>query len=260
VTLQKYAALVEYDGALFRGFQAQAAGRTVQGDVEAALRSLTGLETRIHAASRTDSGVHAVGQVVSFRVPGRFDGRTIVRGLNYYLANDVAVRGVCPVDDDFDVRRRAFSRHYRYTIVNEETFSPSLERVALRVGPSLDIGMMREAARLLVGVHDFSSFATSLEEPGPTVRQIHEARFIRHGNVIEFWIAANAFLRHQVRNTIGQLIQVGLGKSSIEGFGELVRRVRQGVAGPAAAARGLCLMKVSYETPLPFACRGAGSA
>ena len=253
MTLQKYAALVEYDGALFRGFQVQAGGRTVQGDLEQALKDLTGAETRIRAASRTDSGVHASGQVVSFRVPERFERRTIVRGLNYYLANDIAVKGVCPIHNDFDVRRMAVGRHYRYTISNDETASPCTDRMALRVAPVLDVSAMRPAARLLVGIHDFAAFATSLDEPGSTVRQVYEARVLRRGNMIEFWIAANAFLRHQVRNTIGQLIQVGLGKSGMQAFGELVHRARQGVAGPAAAARGLCLVKVTYETPLPFA-------
>ncbi len=251
--LLKYAALVEYDGALFNGFQLQVADRTVQGELERALRNLTGEENRIYAASRTDSGVHALGQVVSFRVPERFDTRTIVRGLNYYLADDVSVKGVCSVDDEFDVRRRALARHYRYRIVNEETISPSRERVALRLGRTLDIEAMRRAARFLVGMHDFAAFATSLDEPGSTVRRVYEARLLTRDNMIEFWIAANAFLRHQVRNTVGQLIQVGLGKVSVEMFADLVQKARQGVAGPAAAARGLCLVKITYETPLQFA-------
>lgn len=253
MTLQKYAALVEYDGALFRGFQVQAGGRTVQGDIEKALRNLTGSEIRINAASRTDSGVHASGQVISFRIPDRFEGRTIVRGLNYYLEDDVSVRGACLIDDDFDVRRRAVARHYRYSVVNEGNPSPSVHRTALRVGPVLTVDAMRAAARLLVGVHDFASFATSLDEGGPTVRQVYEARVLRRGNVIEFWIAANAFLRHQVRNTVGQLLRVGLGKTCVEAFSELVRTARQGTAGPAVAARGLTLVKVAYEAPLPFA-------
>lgn len=251
--LLKYAALVEYDGALFNGFQLQVADRTVQGELERALRNLTGGETRIYAASRTDSGVHAVGQVVSFRAPERFDIRTIVRGLNYYLADDVSVKGVCLVGDDFDVRRGALARHYRYSIVNEETGSPSRERSALRLTRRLDIVAMRRAARLLVGVHDFSAFATSLDEPGSTERRVYEARFLTRDNMIEFWIAANAFLRHQVRNTVGQLIQVGLKKSTVEMFADLVQKARQGVAGPAVAARGLCLVKITYETPLQFA-------
>lgn len=249
----KYAALVEYDGALFNGFQVQTADRTVQGELERALKNLTGEQNRINAASRTDSGVHAMGQVVSFRVAERFDTRTIVRGLNYYLADGVSVKGVCSVDDDFDVRRRALARHYRYRIVKEETPSPSTERVALRVGRTLDIEAMRTAARFLVGMHDFSAFATSLDEPTSTVRRVYEARFLTRDNMIEFWIAANAFLRHQVRNTVGQLIQVGLRKTSIEMFADLVQKARQGVAGPAVAPQGLCLVKITYETPLQFA-------
>ncbi len=254
MTFQKYAALVEYDGALFRGFQIQAEGRTVQGEIEKALRNLTGRVIRVQGASRTDSGVHAVGQVISFWVPGGFEERTIVRGLNHYLAEDVSIRGVCRIHDDFDVRRRAVARHYRYAIVNEDTtVPPSVRHMALRVRRALDVSRMRAAARALVGVHDFCSFATSLDEAGSTVRQVYEARVLDHGSVIEFWIAANAFLRHQVRNTVGQLLQVGFGRSGVEVFHELVNRPQRGAAGPAADARGLCLVKVTYEAPLQFA-------
>jgi len=112
---------------------------------------------------------------------------------------------------------------------------------------------MRQAAKSLTGMHDFASFASSLEDDEPTVRVVHEARVVRKADVVEFWITANAFLRHQVRNTVGQLLRVGMGKCSVEEFAALLQAPRQGVTGPAAPARGLCLARVRYEPSLPFA-------
>ena len=253
VALNKYAALVEYDGTPFLGYQSQVGGRTVQDELESALAKLTGTQRRIQAASRTDTGVHAEGQVVSFRVGESFGVTSIVKGLNYYLPDEIAVCGTCPVDDGFDVRRMAIARSYRYRIVNRESRAPLKERFALRIGKPLDVGRMREACRLLQGTHDFRAFATSLDEPGVTIRDVAEARVSQTGDVVEFWLTANAFLRHQVRNTVGQLVRVGLGKCSVEEFADLIDSDCQGVAGPAASPRGLSLVEVKYASALPFA-------
>lgn len=252
--LHKVAALVEYDGASFRGFQWQKSDRTVQSELETALLKLSGPCGRVQAASRTDVGVHARGQVVAFWVRDDLDPTMIVRGMNYYLPEDVALKGACGIDADFDVRRRAVSRQYCYTVVNGGPRSPLNERSALRVRQTLDVRRMRVACRLLQGVHDFAAFATSLDEPDSiTVRFVHEARVLQTAELVEFWLTANAFLRHQVRNTVGLLLRVGLGKASVEEFGALIDGGRQGAAGPAAVARGLCLVRVSYELPLAFA-------
>lgn len=251
--LYKIAALVEYDGTGFVGSQRQADGRTVQGEVEGALAKLTGVETRIHAASRTDTGVHAFGQVISFWVRDDLSPGVVVRALNHYLPDDVAVKGACVIDRDFDVRRRAVSRCYRYSISRQATPSPLRERYCLLMARVLNVPMMRRAARVLQGTHDFASFATSLEESESTVRVVHEARVVEAGGTVEFSIVGNAFLRHQVRNTVGQLLRVGLGKCSVEEFADLVSYPGRRIAGPAAPSRGLCLMQVRYEPSLPFA-------
>jgi len=257
VVLQKYAALVEYDGTPFLGYQSQTGGRTVQDELESALQKLTGVQRRIQAASRTDTGVHAEGQVVSFWVGDRFSVSNLVRGLNYYLPGEIAVRGVCPIEDDFDVRRKAIGRSYRYTIVSRASRAPLQERFALRIGQALDVGRMREACRYLQGTHDFGAFATSLDKSGVMVRNVAEARVSRSGEVVHFWMVANAFLRHQVRNTVGQLLRVGLGKCSVEEFADLIDSGRQGVAGPAASPQGLSLVEVRYASVLPFVTRTA---
>lgn len=249
----KIAALVEYDGTLFKGYQLQADGRTVQGEVESALAKLTGVATRVHAASRTDTGVHAAGQVISFWIRERFGPGAVVTGMNHFLPGDVAVKGACIVDRDFDVRRKAMSRSYTYRVARDATRSPLRERYCLSMREGLDVPTMRRAARSLQGVHDFASFATSLEEAESTVRVVHEARVNESDSIVEFCIAQNAFLRHQVRNTVGQLLRVGLGRCSVDEFVGLLSHPIAGTAGPAAPARGLCLMEIRYESSLPFA-------
>ncbi len=249
----KIAALVEYDGTGFLGYQLQAAGRTVQGELESAIVKLSGVATRVYAASRTDAGVHAVGQVVSFWISERFQPGTVVRGLNHFLADDVAVVGACVVDSDFDVRRKAVSRRYTYRVACGGARSPLGDRYSMYMREMLDLPVMRLAARSLQGVHDFASFATSLEESAPTVRLMYEARVSGSDNDVQFSFSQNAFLRHQVRNMVGQLLKVGLGRCSVEGFAELMSNPKIGTAGPAAPARGLCLMEVRYESSLPFA-------
>lgn len=252
--LQKCAALVEYDGALFHGFQLQRDTRTVQLELESALSGLSGGCGRVEGASRTDTGVHASGQVVSFWVKSGLSIRTVVQGMNYYLPGDVALRGACFIDGGFDVRRRAVARQYRYKIVQSGARAPLSETASLRVGHRLDVDEMRRACRALIGSHDFGAFATELDGTvASTVRVVHEAKVVVTGDVIEMWMTANAFLRHQVRNTVGQLVRVGMGRCSADEFAALVDSDRRSVAGPAAVARGLCLVKVSYDTPLGFA-------
>lgn len=249
----KIAALLEYDGTGFSGFQRQPGGRTVQREVEAAIARLAGVGTGIQAASRTDTGVHACGQVISFWIREALSPEVVVRAVNYYLPEDVALKGACVIDRDFDVRRRATSRSYRYRIMCRRNPTPLHDRFNLLVGGRMNVPAMREAARLLQGTHDFASFATSLEESESTVRTVHEARVVETGDSVEFSIVANAFLRHQVRNTVGQLLRVGLGKCSVDCFDDLLNRPQRGTAGPAAPARGLCLMQVRYQPSLPFA-------
>jgi tRNA pseudouridine38-40 synthase len=191
--------------------------------------------------------------VISFWIRNDLSPDVVVRALNHYLPEDIAIRGACVIDGDFDVRRRALSRRYVYRIAHQPTRAPMVDRYCLVVKDSLNVGLMRQAARELNGVHDFASFATSLEDGETTVRVVHEARIVETEDMIECSIVANAFLRHQVRNTVGQLLRVGLEKCSPDEFADLVDRPRRASAGPAAPSRGLCLSGVRYEEPLPFA-------
>ena len=202
-------------------------------------------------ASRTDAGVHAKGQVVSFRTKSPLPPQTFVNGLNYYLPRDIAIKAAYRVDDSFNVRRDAISREYNYYILNSLTRSPIREGFSYRVGGHLDIEAMNQACQALIGEHDFISFASSMGiGTKNTVRRVYQAEMEKDGELVVFNMLANSFLTHQVRNTVGTLIRVGLGRMRVDEFCSIMKAKKPGLGGPTAPARGLCLMQVNY--PYPF--------
>lgn len=244
----RIALIIEYEGTNYHGSQLQDNAPTIQGEIEKALRKLTGETIRIKAASRTDAGVHATGQVVSFRTGSLLPLRAFVDGLNYYLPHDIAVKEVFRTDSLFDVRRGAASREYKYYIHNSPTRSPINRRFTCRVTGNLDIDAMNAACQVLIGTHDFSSFVTSAETARSkrTVRKIYKAEVTREGDMIVLDMVASSFLPHQVRNTAGSLIRVGQGKMTVEEFSDMVEAKTPGLAGPTAPADGLYLVRVNY--------------
>jgi len=242
--------ILEYDGIRYHGSQLQANAPTIQGEMEKALQKLTGERTRVKAASRTDAGVHAKGQVISFRTKSALPLKAFVGGLNYYLPRDIAVKAAFGVDDSFDVRRSALSREYKYDILNSPTRSPMRQGFSYLVNGNLDIGAMNQACQALIGKHDFASFVTSTDiGEKSTVRNVHKAGIERDGDMVVLDMVANSFLPHQVRNTAGSLIKVGQGKMTVDEFYGMVEARRPGLAGPTAPAGGLCLMRVNYPSP-----------
>ena len=249
-TTTKIALILEYDGIGYHGFQLQAGLPTVQGEIEKALRKLTGERTRVAAASRTDAGVHAQGQVVSFRSGSSFSLQTFVNGLNYYLPRDIAVKVAHRVSDSFNVRRHAVSREYNYYILNGVTRSPLKEDFAYLVAGQLDIGAMNQVCQALIGEHDLASFTSGIGVgTKSTVRRVYRAEMSKDGELVIFNMVANSFLYHQVRNTVGTLIKVGLGKMNSDEFYGIMGAKQPGLAGPTAPACGLCLMQVNYPHP-----------
>ena len=245
----RIALILEYDGTKYHGSQLQANAPTIQGEMEKALRKLTGERTRIKVASRTDAGVHAKGQVVSFRTGSALPLKAFVEGSNYYLPQDIAVKEAHRVDDSFDVRRGALSREYKYYILNSPTRSPMRQGFSYRVTGNLDIGAMNQACQALIGKHDFASFVTSDVGEKSTVRNVHKAAIEQDGDMIVLDMVANSFLPHQVRNTVGSLIRVGQGKMTVDEFYNMVEARTLGLAGPTTPAGGLCLMRVNYPSP-----------
>ena len=243
--------IIEYDGRCYHGSQLQAGLTTIQGEIEQAVRGLTGERCRIATASRTDAGVHARGQVVSFRTDSLLPEQTFVKGINYYLPRDIAVKAAYRVADSFDVRRNAVSREYNYYILNGLTRSPIWRGFSYLVGEHLDIEAINEACQALLGEHDCVSFASRIGAVKKcTVRYVYRAAMERQGELAVFNMVANSFLPHQVRNTIGLLIKVGLGRVSTSEFCSIIEARVPGLAGPMAPACGLCLMRVNY--PVSF--------
>ncbi len=251
VTATRIVLIVEYDGTRYHGFQWQANLPTVQGEIEKALWKLTGERKRVAAASRTDAGVHARGQVVSFKTTSPHSQQTFINGLNYYLPRDIVVKEAHRASESFDVRRRAVSREYHYYILNSRIRSPLRAGFSCLVGGHLDIEAMNQASECLIGEHDFASYASGIGVGvKSTVRRVYRAEVSRDGELVVFKMVANAFLPHQVRNTVGALIRVGLGRMSRDEFYCIMEAKTPGLAGPAVTAGGLCLMRVNY--PYPF--------
>ena len=217
----------------------------MQGELELALSRLTGEWIRISAASRTDAGVHARGQVVMFETCSSLSPDTFVRALNSYLPQDIAIKACAPVEDDFNPRRQATRREYCYTILNSLTPSPLQRRHAYFMFKLLDIEVMNRACHVLIGRHDFASFTTPVARAKDTVRTVFQADAHREGELVFFCMAAESFLPQQVRRTVASLLKVGSGEMALEEFRELIRSSTSGLAA-LAPAHGLCLMKVEY--------------
>lgn len=243
--------LVEYDGAGFAGWQIQPDERTVQGEIEAALATLLGQATRARAAGRTDTGVHASGQVVCFHTARAMSPDVVGRALNALIGNDVAVRHVDVVGDDFDPRRAATCRSYEYRIWNRRVRSPFWRHHAWHVVQPLDVAAMRAAAAHLLGERDFSSFRAAGCDADGAVRRILASDLVETvGAPLVYRVSATAFLRHMVRNIVGTLVEVGRGRRAAQSIPALLDARDRTQAGATAPAHGLCLVRVEYPPPL----------
>ena len=199
---------------------------------------------RVSFSGRTDAGVHALGQVASFLTEARHRPEAFLRALNRWLPPDIAIRRVVEAPPDFDPRRQAQSRVYRYLVYNHRTRSPLLARWTWQVPEPLDQGAMTAAAAALVGRHDFAAFAGRAS--GSTARTVRRSEVRRRGPLVCLEMETDAFLPHQARRTVGALVQVGRGRRSAAEFEGLLRRAEPASAGPAAPARGLYLVRVRY--------------
>jgi tRNA pseudouridine38-40 synthase len=239
--------VVEYDGSSYAGSQRQANEPTIQACLEESLSKLTGTEVTVSLAGRTDAGVHARGQVASFITSSKLPLRVFIHGLNHHLPRDIAIKSARIVAEGFDPRRQAIRREYEYYILNQDTRSPLWQNRAFHLPGKLDISAMNEAAALLLGEHDFASFACGMDDGKSSVRHVFKANFRREESMVIFAISGNAFLPHQVRGSVGTLIRVGQGKLSIAHFQNIMGAGQPGLAGPMVPACGLYLNKVIYN-------------
>lgn len=236
--------IVEYDGSGFAGFQLQAQARTVQGELERALAVLNGRPGRIWGAGRTDSGVHAEGQVVACDYVGALADSEMARALNGLLPDDLAVRELETAEGGFDPRRKASARTYRYRILNRSSRSPLRSEYSWHVPTPLRCDLMNAAAEHLRGVHDFRRFAS---EPGPVIRHLFECFCHRRGDLLLVDIRASAFARRMVRRIVGGLVNVGSSRWQETDFASLLDVDHTSdLIPPSAPAHGLTLRSVEY--------------
>jgi tRNA pseudouridine38-40 synthase len=244
--MARYQVILAYDGTDFHGFQRQHQARTIQAELEGALKKIGWNGRSILASGRTDSGVHALGQVVAFDLDWKHTCRELRAAINARLPPDAAVQRVRAVQADFHPRFDAVARLYRYRMFCRQVRDPLRERYAWRVWPAMDLEQVRETAAYLVGVHDFAAFGRPPQSGGSTVREVFEAQWRVNGDEMYFDISANAFLNHMVRRITAVLVAVGQGRIEAvhisDGLKEPPPEMFRGLAPP----QGLSLVKVRY--------------
>lgn len=249
----KIALGVEYDGASHCGWQSQPSGCAVQDILQTALGTIAGAPIGVHAAGRTDSGVHASNQVVHFETGAERPKTAWVRGVNALLPSSVRVQWAAEVAADFHARFSARRRRYRYLIYNAPVASALLYAKAGWFHAPLDVAAMQYAAKGLIGQHDFSSFRAAECQARSPVKQLERLAIERRGNIVLLDFGADAFLHHMVRNIVGALVYVGAGRQPAEWIGTLLRARNRTLAAPTFDAAGLYLTGVDYppECALP---------
>lgn len=238
--------VIAYDGSGFMGWQIQTGVRTVQGVLEQAIQKVQGHPVRVIGSGRTDTGVHAMGQVMNFFTDSSIPTQGLLRGLNSVLPGDVAVLSAEDADADFHARAMARSKTYVYVLDMAPVRNPFLDRYALHVGKTLDTEAMREAVHVLCGEHDFSSFQAAGSEVKTTVRTITVSEVAVRGYKVYVWMQGSGFLRHMVRNIVGTLVLVGKGRLKPEDMKRILDLHDRSHAGPTARPQGLYLMGVEY--------------
>lgn len=242
----KFAACIEYDGSPFFGWQRLSHAPTVQEHVERALSQVAAEPIQVVCAGRTDSGVHAIGQVIHFETSAQRPERGWLFGTNAHLPDGVAMRWIQPVADEFHARFSAYSRRYRYIILNRLPRPALLHKRVYWLHGALDAGVMHQAAQVLIGELDFSSFRAAGCQARHAIREITAVQVSREQGFIYIDIAANAFLHHMVRNIVGSLLKVGAGERPPEWMAELLALRDRTQAGMTAPADGLYFVHVDY--------------
>ena len=254
---RNYFGVVAYDGTDYHGFQSQLGRSTVQGQLTKALGSLTQERVLVFGAGRTDAGVHAVGQAISFRCGWRHPVADLERGLNALLPRDISVWALSEIDDGFHARYSARQRTYLYSIYTGARRQPLLGRFAAHLAEPLDVPAMQAAADHLIGISDLAALGQS-PSGRSTVREVTEARWMSlplgiGGDHLGlgFCVSANGFLRGMVRRLVGSLLEVGRERWSVDQFIDLLASRDIGRAAVPAPACGLCLYRVDYEDDIP---------
>lgn len=245
----RFAGLVEYDGAEFAGWASQPGLRTVESTLSEALRTVLRQPqaVKLAVAGRTDAGVHASGQVVSFDIETDLDAPSIAYRTTAALSPDLALRRCVVVDDAFDARRSARGRSYEYQVVNAPVRSPLIRRHASYVARKLDLALLQQAAALALGTHDFRAFTPAKSYHIRFGRTVTESWWKKRDDLLIYGITADSFLYGMVRTLIGTMLEVADGRRDLADFERLLSGALRSEAGPSVPSRGLTLVDVEYD-------------
>lgn len=245
----KLAGLVEYDGTDLAGWARQPNRRTVEGELSKALETILRHPVKLSVAGRTDAGVHASGQIISFETNTELSPEDIAYKTTAVLPKDIALRRCVEVSSSFDARRSAKSRSYEYRIVNAPVRSPLRRRQAIYIARKLDGEALQKCAKLVLGTHDFRAFTPTKTHHARFERNVTESLWERKDDLLVYRITANSFLYGMVRSLVGTMLEVADGSRSMDSFERLLSGGERKDGGPSAPGPGLTLVKVGYDVP-----------
>lgn len=238
---------IEYDGSRYHGWQRQKNDRSIQAEIEKALEKMTSAKVKLIGSGRTDAGAHAAGQVANFKCDTRLAPAAFFSGLNSLLPDDIIIKDCELADTDFHARYDARSKIYHYKILNRSVPAAIGRQYVWFIRKPLDRQSMRTAMAHIIGRHDFKAFEGSGSPRRDTTREVFSAQLVENpGDMLIFEIEAEGFLRYMVRNMVGSLVDVGLGKITAADFEKILDSKDRSQAGMTAPAQGLTLIKVKY--------------
>jgi len=237
---------ISYDGVNYSGWQKQRGKRTIQGELERAISELTGFITKVNGASRTDAGVSALGQVANISIDSPIPTGNFAKAINGRLPRDISVTEAAEVDETFDSSGSAKSKLYRYTFFIGKKPNILQTRNCWHRPGVLDIEAMNAASKVLIGTHDFKSFAAAADKRNNSIRRVMQCQVTQEGKWIYIDIEADRFLYNMVRNIVGTLVEIGRGRWKAEKIKEILEEKKRTAAGPIAPPEGLCLVWIKY--------------
>ena len=244
--MSRYKITIQYDGSFFSGWQLQKEKKTVQGEIENALKIITGTKTRIpvHGSGRTDAGVHAFGQVAHFDLDSRLSNNELCSAINFNTSKECKIMSVVEVDSDFEARFNAIKRYYRYQLY---TGNSILYRNQTWLINDIHLDLLKSLSEIIIGEHDFLSFSKFNPDKSNTKSIIYDSIWKKDKNMLIYDISGNRFLHHMVRYIVGTMVQVSRGQFTINEFRSLLHQPRKNVQIHRAPACGLILLRVEYD-------------
>jgi len=244
--LKNFKLTIEYDGSAYYGWQRQSHHPTIQGTIEQVLKQITQTKVTLIGSGRTDAGVHALGQIANFHCDTKLTAKTFMAGLNSLLPDDIVIKDCCEIDNDFHARYHVKNKTYTYRILNRKVPSAIYRKYAWYISKPLNPVLMGSAAEHLIGTHDFKTFEGSGSPRMNTLRSVQAAIIKEEEDILAFKITANGFLKFMVRNIVGTLVEVGMGKRNPDDIKIILQSKDRKCAGATAPPHGLFLISIEY--------------